>query len=223
MWKLPLRTFMTVLTQEWRCHNYDSLSYDIFIIFLYGRTRKEGALKYLSGSNSDHGDASFGVSLVYLLVIHLDRSALSRFHLVSTVCSFTPFSLRPCCRFRLRVLIKHLYDSSLSSLCFVAVCPPCFFFAFLPMIFMSVWSIAYISHTYNYEDACRITGRVSRSVVNHAMQENSRRRVVASYSIVDETRQSADLYRRINQQRESRKKHSRIGYNFWFSCIFFSL
>lgn len=48
---------------------------------------------------------------VYVLVIHLDRAALSRFHHVPP-CIPSPRTLRPCCRFRLRVLIKRLYDSS---------------------------------------------------------------------------------------------------------------
>lgn len=53
---------------------------------------------------------SFGVA-VYVLVIHLDGTAPWRFHLVPP-CVPSPRSLRPCCRFRLRVLIERFYDSS---------------------------------------------------------------------------------------------------------------
>lgn len=92
---------------------------------------------------------------VYLLVIYLDRSALSRFHLVlCTVCSFTPtlLSLPFACPYKAPLRLVPLVP-------LVPLCPPRFFSAFLLTIFTSVWSIVFISHTYNYEDACRITRR----------------------------------------------------------------
>lgn len=152
---------------------------------------------------------------VYLLVIYLDRSALSRFHLVSTVCFFTPFSLRPCCRFRLRVLIKRLYDSFPSVSLLTTVSRPAFSSLFF---WWSLWSCE-VSRTYNYEDACRITGRSAVAMwTMNARKCKTFASIVASYSIIGEIR----LYHRVNQQRESSKKHSRIDYNFWLVATFFA-
>lgn len=137
------------------------------------------------------------------------------------------FALSP--RFH-RVFLHPVLSSSLLSLPFAcpykaplrlvslvplltAVCPPRFFFAFLLVVFMSVWNIAYISHTYNYEDACRITGRSAVALwTTQCKKTRDATSVVASYSI-DKMRLNCWLNHRVNQQRELRKKQLRIGYN----------
>lgn len=95
---------------------------------------------------------SFGVAM-YVLVIHLDGAAPSRFHLVPP-CVPPPRSLRPC-RFRLRVLIERFYDSSPRYS--VPATLPCFFTAFLLVVFTSVWS-TYCVHV--IMRTRRITGRL---------------------------------------------------------------
>lgn len=122
--------------------------------------------------------------LVYVPVIHLDRAAPSRFHHVSSIPS--PRTLRLCCRFRLHVLIKRLYDSFRPP--FRRRRPFLVVQLFLRFSSAAFYDrVKYISRTYNY-GSMSITLRTRRCARKRRKKvQPLRQRVrIATHSVVDE-------------------------------------